>query len=170
MVIHNNGTDYSYFLDDSEDFVNTRLMLDWKVTSATIDYTGRVYYYDLPLWENEPASEPNANLKLLLAQTTNKVPRVPAIKTGRMQIGTTIRSTGAQQYVYWSDTEKIEHPYLIGGGVNSILFIQERLSYIFAEEATIPSSLWLGTSTEKVTKIAELLPACYSDYYLAWIS
>ena len=39
------------FLDDSEDFVDTRLMLDWKVTSATIDYIGRVYYYDLPLWE-----------------------------------------------------------------------------------------------------------------------
>ena len=167
-VLRDNGTDYSYFLDDSQDFVDTRLMLDWKVTSATIDYTGRVYYYDLPLWKTEPTSEPDANLELLLAQTTSNVPRVPAIKTVFMQIGTTVFSTGEQNVYYWSDTEKIEHPNL-AGAVNSILFIQERLSLIFADEATIPSSLWLGTETEKVTKIAELLPACYSDYYLSWI-
>ena len=167
-ILRDNSTDYSYFLDNSEDFINTRLMLDWKVTSATIDYIGRVYYYDLPLWEKEPTSEPDANLELLLAQTTNKVPRVPAIKTGQMTIGATIFSTSAQVFYYWSDTGIIEHPFL-AGAVNSILFIQERLSYIFEEEATIPSSLWLGTATEKVTKIAELLPKCQSDYYLSWI-
>ena len=168
-ILRDNGTNYSYFLDDSEDFVDTRLMLDWKVTSATIDYTGRVYYYDLPLWEKEPTSEPNANLELLLAQTTSNVPRVPAIRTGLMHIGTTIFSTGAENVYYWSDTEQLDHTVLVGGTANSILFIKERLSYIFADEATLPSSLWLGTETEKVTKIAELLPACYSDYYLSWI-
>ena len=42
-ILRDNGTDYSYFLDNSKNFVDTRLMLDWKVTSATIDYTGRVY-------------------------------------------------------------------------------------------------------------------------------
>ena len=167
-ILRDNSTDYSYFLGDSEAFVDTRLMLDWKVTSATIDYIGRVYYFDLPLWEKEPTSEPDANLELLLAQTTNKVPRVPAIKTGFMSIGATIFSTSAQGVYYWSDTGIIEHPYLVGA-VNSIIFIQERLSYIFGEEATIPSSLWLGTAEEKVTKIAELLPACHSDYYLSWI-
>ena len=167
-VLRDNGTDYSYFLDDSEDFVDTRLMLDWKVTSATIDYIGRVYYYDLPLWEKEPAGEPDANLELLLAQTTNKVPRVPAIKTGSMQIGATIFSTSAQNVYYWSDTEIIEHDALYTAA-NGIFCIQERLIYIFADEATIPSSLWLGTDTEKVTKIAELLPKCQSDYYLSWI-
>ena len=166
-VLRDNSTDYSYFLDDSEDFVDTHLMLDWKVTSATIDYIGRVYYYDLPLWEKEPTSEPDANLELLLAQTTNKVPRVPAIKTGYMQIGATIFSTGTNDVYYWSDTERTEHEVL--SAANGILCIQERLSYIFAEEATIPSSLWLGTATEKVTKIAELLPKCQSDYYLSWI-
>ena len=167
-VLRDNGTDYSYFLDKSEDFVDTRLMLDWKVTSATIDYTGRVYYYDLPLWKTEPTSEPDTNLELLLAQTTSNVPRVPAIKTGFMQIGATIFSASLQNLCYWSDTALIEHPNLIGA-VNSTIFIQERLSLIFEETATIPSSLWLGTFTEKVTKIAELLPACYSDYYLSWI-
>ena len=167
-ILRDNSTDYSYFLNDSEAFVDTRLMLDWKVTSATIDYIGRVYYYDLPLWKTEPASEPDANIELLLAQTTNKVPRVPAIKTGLMQIGATIFSTSAQVFYYWSDTGIIEHPNLVGA-VNSIIFIQERLSYIFADEATIPSSLWLGTDTGKVTKIAELLPKCQSDYYLSWI-
>ena len=167
-ILRDNGTDYSYFLDDSEDFVDTNLMLHWKVTSATIDYTGLVYYYDLPIWKTEPTSEPDADFGLLLAQTTNKVPRVPAIKTGFMQIGTTIFSTGAQNVCYWSDTGKIEHPKL-NLVANGVVFIQERLSYIFAEEATIPSSLWLGTVTEKVTKIAELLPKCQSDYYLSWI-
>ena len=167
-ILRDNGTDYSYFLDDSEDFVDTRLMLDWKVTSATIDYIGRVYYYDLPLWKKEPTSEPNANLELLLAQTTSKVPRVPAIKTGFVSICATIFSTSAQNVYYWSDTGIIEHlPLDIA--VNSIVFIQERLAYIFEEEATIPSSLWLGTQTKKVTKIAELLPKCQSDYYLSWI-
>ena len=167
-ILRDNGTDYSYFLDDSEDFVDTRLMLDWKVTSATIDYTGRVYYYDLPLWKTEPTSEPNANLELLLAQTTSNVPRVPAIKTGFMKIGATIFSTSLQNLYYWSDTEPIAHEALIGA-VNSTIFIQERLSFIFEETATIPSSLWLGTETAKITKIAELLPACQSDYYLSWI-
>jgi len=167
-VLRDNSTDYSYFLDDSEDFVDTRLMLDWKVTSATIDYIGRVYYYDLPLWKKEPTSEPYANLELLLAQTTSKVPRVPAIKTDFMQIGATIFSKMEQDVYYWSDTEITGHPVSAGDG-NRILFIKERLSYIFAEEATIPSSLWLGTETAKVTKIAELLPACQSDYYLSWI-
>ena len=167
-ILRDNGTDYSYFLDDSEDFVDTRLMLDWKVTSATIDYTGRVYYYDLPLWKTEPTSEPDTNLELLLAQTTSNVPRVPAIKTGFMQIGATIFSASAQILYYWSDTALIEHTNL-ASVVNSAIFIQERLSLIFEETAAIPSSLWLGTQTEKVTKIAELLPACQSDYYLSWI-
>ena len=168
-VLRDNGTDYSYFLDDSEDFVETRLLLNWKVTSKNIDYTGRVYYYDLPLWDKEPTSEPDANLELLLAQTTSKVPRVPAIKTEFMHIGATVFSTGAQYAYYWSDLNPITHTALVGSNNNSVLFIQERLSYIFDEEATLPTSLWLGTETEKVTKIAELLPACQSDYYLSWI-
>ena len=167
-VLRDNSTDYSFFLDDSEDFVDTNLMLYWKVTSATIDYNGLVYYYDLPIWKKEPASEPDADFGLLLAQTTNKVPRVPSIKTGFMTIGATIFSTITQNVYYWSDTERIEHANL-NLVANGVVFIQERLSYIFAEEATIPSSLWLGTATEKVTKIAELLPACQSDYYLSWI-
>ena len=167
-ILRDNSTDYSYFLGDSEAFVNTRLILDWKVTSKAISYFGRVYYYDLPIWKTEPASEPYANLELLLTQTTNKVPRVPAIKTGYMQIGATIFSTSTDDVFYWSDTEIIEHlPLDID--VKGILFIQEPLSSIFENEATIPSSLWLGTATGKVTKIAELLPACQSDYYLSWI-
>ena len=167
-ILRDNGTDYSYFLDDSQDFVDTNLLLDWKVTSATIDYIGRVYYYDLPLWKTEPASEPDANLELLLAQTTNKVPRVPAIKTGFMRIGATIFSTSAQNISYWSDTEIIEHLPL-STAANGIFYMQERLNFIFEEEATIPSSLWLGIGASKVTKIAELLPKCHSDYYLSWI-
>ena len=167
-ILRDNGTDYSYFLDDSEDFVDTRLMLDWKVTSTSYAYFGRVYYYDLPIWKKEPTSEPDSNLELLLAQTTSKVPRVPAIKTGFMQIGATIFSTGVQSINYWSDTAMITHAYL-PTTVEGTLFIQEPLSSIFAYEATIPSSFWLGTDTEKVTKIAELLPACHSDYYLSWI-
>jgi len=132
-----------------------------------------VYYYDLPLWKKEPTSEPDANLELLLSQTTSKVPRVPAIKTGFMQIGATVFSTSAQVFYYWSDTglkRKIEHPFFIVAA-NGILFIKEPLSSIFANEATIPSSLWLDTDTgiTKITKIAELLPKCQSDYYLSWI-
>lgn len=168
-ILRDNGTDYSYFLDDSEYFVDTRLMVDCKVTSGAIDYNvGRVYYYDLPLWKTEPTIEYDTTINLLLAETTNKVPRVPAIKTGFMQIGATIFSSINQNVYYWSDTERIEHPYLVAAE-DRILFIQERLSYIFEEEATIPSFLWLGTETEKVTKIAELLPKCHSDYYLSWI-
>ena len=166
-VLRDNSTDYSYFLDDSENFVDTRLMLDWKVTSATIDYIGRVYYYDLPLWGKEPTSEPFRSVELLLAQTTNKVPRVPAIKTGYMSIGATIFSASAQNVFYFSYTAKINHEAL--PAVNGTLFIEERLSSIFDNEATIPSSLFLGIGGARVTKIAELLPACHSDYYLSWI-
>lgn len=171
-VLRDNGTDYSYFLDDSGYFVDTRLMVDCKVTSGAIDYNvGRVYYYDLPLWKTEPTSEPYANLELLLTQTTNKVPRVPAIKTDYMQIGATIFSTRGQDISFYrSDTGIIAHQPL-DIIANGIFFIKERLSSIFANEVTIPSSLFLATTagTVKVTKIAELLPACHSDYYLSWI-
>lgn len=169
-VLRDNGTDYSYFLDDSQSFVETRLFLDWKVTSAGVDYTGRVYYYDLPLWKTEPTSEPNTNLELLLAQTTSNVPRVPAIKSAFLYIGTTIFSTGTQNVYYWSDFERnairILDIILVPRGC---LFIKMNTNFIFAEQTTLPSSLWLGTQTDKVTKIAEFLPACQSDYYLSWI-
>jgi hypothetical protein len=167
-VLRDNGTGYSYFLDAKAEFVNTNLILDWAVTSSGYDYEGSVYYYDLPIWKTEPTSEPNSHLELLLAQTTSKVPRVPAIRTAEMFIGLVVNQISHTPTALWTEDRLLAH-YSIEPNTFGYIFYGEDIRNLFVNEATLPSSLWIGTYTEKVTKIAELLPACQSDYYLSWI-